>query len=279
MNVKKAVVTAAGRAQRGLPLQTVVDRDGVEKKALQIVLEEVADAGIEQTCLVVAPGDEEAYRAAAGVRASGLHFVVQTEPLGYGHAVLMAHEFTGGDPFLHLVSDHLFISRGATRSAKQVADLARAEGCAVSAVQSTRESLLRLFGAVGGNRVALRGDLYEIHHVLEKPTPSEAEQVISVPGLRAGFYLCFFGVHVLTPTIMEILSEAARSATRQPLDLSSALAELARRERYLALEVAGQRYNIGEKYGLLTAQLALALDGVDRERILAQIIDLLAQRV
>ena len=128
MNVKKAVVTAAGRAQRGLPLQTVVDRDGVEKKALQIVLEEVADAGIEQTCLVVAPGDEEAYRAAAGVRASGLRFVVQTEPLGYGHAVLMAHEFTGGDPFLHLVSDHLFISRGATRSAKQVADLARAEG-------------------------------------------------------------------------------------------------------------------------------------------------------
>lgn len=279
MNLKKAVVTAAGRAQRGLPLQTLVDSDGVEKKALQIILEEVADAGIEQTCLVVAPGDEEAYRAAAGIRASGLRFVVQSEPLGYGHAVLMAREFTAGDPFLHLVSDHLFISRGAARSAKQVADLARAEGCAVSAVQPTRESLLRLFGAVGGRRVALRAGLYEIDRVLEKPTPSEAEQVISVPGLRAGFYLCFFGVHVLMPTIMEILSEAARSKTRQPLDLSSALAELARRERYLALEVAGQRYNIGEKYGLLTAQLALALDGVDRERILAQIIDLLAQRV
>ena len=46
----------------------------------------------------------------------------------------------------------------------------------------------------------------------------------------------------------------------------------------LALEVAGQRYNIGEKYGLLTAQMALALDGIDREKILAQIVDLLAQR-
>ena len=279
MIVQKAVVTAARRSQRGLPLQTVVDRDGVEKKALQIILEEIADAGIEQTCLVVAPGDEEAYRAAAGVRASDLRFVAQPEPMGYGHAVLMAREFTGNDPFLHLVSDHLFISRGAARSAKQVADLARAEGCAVSAVQPTRESLLRHFGAVGGRRVALRADLYEIHQVLEKPTPSEAEQVISVPGLRAGFYLCFFGVHVLTPTVMEILADRARGASRQPLDLSFALAELARRERYLALEVAGQRYNIGEKYGLLTAQLALALDGVDREKILAQIIDLLAQRV
>jgi UTP--glucose-1-phosphate uridylyltransferase len=137
---------------------------------------------------------------------------------------------------------------------------------------------LRFYGAVGGRRVALRADLYEIHDVLEKPTPSEAEQILSVPGLRAGYYLCFFGVHVLTPEVMEILAEAPRATREKPVDLSSALAELAHRERYLALEVAGQRYNIGQKYGLLTAQLALALDGVDREKILAQIIDLLAQR-
>ena len=58
----------------------------------------------------------------------------------------------------------------------------------------------------------------------------------------------------------------------------AALAELARRERHLALEVAGQRHNIGLKYGLLSAQLALALDGVDREKILTQIVELLAQR-
>jgi UTP--glucose-1-phosphate uridylyltransferase len=96
--------------------------------------------------------------------------------------------------------------------------------------------------------------------------------------LRAGYYLCFFGIHALTPLVMDVLAELAARDRSRPLDLTSALAELARRERYLALEVAGQRYNIGLKYGLLTAQLALALDGVDRERILAQIIDLLAHR-
>jgi UTP--glucose-1-phosphate uridylyltransferase len=278
MNVQKAVITAAGRSQRGLPLQTLVDRDGVEKKALQIILEEAGDAGVEEVCVVVAPGDEAAYRAAAGAHGPRLHFVVQAEPLGYGHAVLAARDFTSAQPFLHLVGDHLWIARGAARSARQVADLARAEGCAVSAVQPTRESVLRFYGAVGGRRVALRPDLYEVQRVLEKPTPSEAEQGLSVPGLRAGFYLCFFGIHVLTPALMEILGELARDARGRPLDLSPALAELARRERYLALEVAGHRYNIGEKYGLLTAQLALALDGVDREKILAQIVDLLAQR-
>jgi UTP--glucose-1-phosphate uridylyltransferase len=275
MNLTKAVITAAGRNQRGLPLQTLVDRDGVEKKALEIILEEAVGAGADEVCVVVAPGDEPAYRAAAGGHGSRLHFVVQPEPLGYGHAVLLAREFAAGQPFLHLVSDHLYIARGDTRSAKQVADLARAEGCAVSAVQPTRESVLRFYGAVGGRRVAQRADLYEIQHVIEKPTPSEAEQTLSVTGLRAGFYLCFFGVHVFTPAVLDILAETAAGTSP---DLSAALAELARRERYLALEVAGQRYNIGLKYGLLTAQLALSLDGVDREKILAQIVDLLAQR-
>lgn len=275
MNLTKAVITAAARTQRGLPLQALVDRDGVEKKALEIVVEEAVGAGAEEVCVVVAPGDEAAYRAAAGPHASRLHFVVQPEALGYGHAVLCAREFTAGQPFLHLVGDHLYISRGEVRSAKQVADLARAEGCAVSAVQPTREALLRLYGAVGGRRVARRADLYEIQRVLEKPTPSEAEQSLAVTGLRAGFYLCFFGIHVFTPAVMDILAESGKGG---PPDLSAALAELARRERYLALEVAGQRYNTGQKYGLLTAQLALALDGVDREKILAQIIDLLAQR-
>jgi UTP--glucose-1-phosphate uridylyltransferase len=276
MKVTKAVITAAGRSQRALPVQTLVDRDGVEKKALEIVLDETADAGAEEVCLVVAPGDEPAYRAAAGPHAPRLTFVTQTEPLGYGHAILLARAFTAGQPFLHLVSDHLYIARGAVRSARQVADVARAEGCAVSAVQPTRESVLRFYGAVGGRRVAQRPDLYEVQHVLEKPTPSEAEQVLTAPGVRAGYYLCFFGIHVLTPLVMDVLAERVRGDG--PLDLSSALAELARRERYLALEVAGQRYNIGLKYGLLTAQLALALDGVDRERILAQIVDLLALR-
>ncbi|MDY3552136.1 sugar phosphate nucleotidyltransferase [Gemmata sp. JC717] len=278
MEVTKAVITAAGRSQRGLPVQTLVDRDGAEKRALEIVLDEAVEAGAEEVCLVIAPGDAAAYRAAAGPHAGRLTFVEQPEPLGYGHAVLLARAFTAGRPFLHMVSDHLFVARGATRSAKQVADLARAEGCAVSAVQPTRERVLRFYGAVGGRRVPRRPDLYEVQQVLEKPTPSEAEQVLAVPGVRAGFYLCFFGIHVLTPAVMDLLAERAAQAGAGPLALSPALAELARRERYLALEVAGQRYDTGLKYGLLTAQLALALDGVDRERILAQIIDLLAQR-
>jgi UTP--glucose-1-phosphate uridylyltransferase len=279
MNVRKAVITAAGRDQRGLLLQTLVDRDGAEKKALEILLEEAVAAGAEDVCAVVAPGDEAAYRTAAGGHAPRLTFVPQADPLGYGHAILQAAAFAAGQPFLHMVGDHLYVARAEARSAKQVVEAARAERCAVSAVQPTREALLRLYGAVGGRRVPHRPDLYEVQTVLEKPTPSEAEQVLAVPGLRAGQFLCFFGIHVLTPAVMELLAAAGRDRPGQPVGLTPVLAELARRERYLALEVQGQRYNIGVKYGLLTAQLALALDGVDREAILAQIVELLAQRV
>lgn len=279
MNIRKAVITAAGQGQRGLPLQAFVDRDGVEKTALQIILDEVLAAGAEETCLVIAPGDQEPYTRAAGDHAGRLHFVVQARPLGYGNALALARDFTGGEPFLHLVSDHLYVSRPPLRCAQQVVERAKAERCAVSAVQATRESMLPYYGTVGGRRVPRQVGLYEIENVIEKPTPSEAEQKLIVPGLRAGHYLCFFGIHVFTPAVIELLhARAGRTAGDESIPLSSVLAELAGRERYLALEVQGRRYNIGVKYGLLIAQLALALDGADRENVLAQMVELLAHR-
>jgi UTP--glucose-1-phosphate uridylyltransferase len=292
MNVTKAVITAAGPRQRTLPLQMLVDRDGQEKPVLTILLDEVVRAGIEEICLVVRPGDEAAYAEAAGDHAGRLHFVQQTERLGYGHAVACARVFTGGAPFLHLVGDHLYVTRRGQSCAQQVVELAQAQACTVSAVQATRESLLPYYGAVGGRRSGHFGDgldgagrglhIYQVETVLEKPTPTEAEQRLLVPGLRSGHYLCFFGMHVLTPTVMDILTRqldaAADAEATARVTLSSALAELARREQYLALEQHNARYDLGVKYGLLQAQLALALNGRDRDEVLARLVELLAQR-
>ena len=199
--------------------------------------------------------------------------------LGYGHALYCAKAFVASDPFLHLVSDHLYLSRSGNRCAQQLVAVAESHNCSVSAVQPTRENMLSYYGTVGGRRVAGQNTLYEVEQVAEKPTPTEAEQTLLVPGLRAGHYLCFFGMHVLTPAVMDLLGGSlVRVKPGERLALSPALAELARKERYLALEVQGSRYNIGVKYGLLTGQLALALDGNDREEILAQLVELLATR-
>ena len=279
MRIRKAVITAAARGQNLLPLQTLVDRDGVPKSALRIILEEATSSGVEEVCLVIRPGDQPAYAAAAGDLAPRLKFVEQNQPRGYGHALHCASSFVGSDPFLHLVSDHLYISREKTRCARQLVEIAESENCSVSGVQPTRESVLTHYGTIGGRRVPGRGRLYEVENVLEKPTPTEAEQKLVVPGLRQGHYLGFFGMHVLTPTVMQLLAESiAQARDGEAIQLSPALAALSQKERYLALEVHGVRYNIGMKYGVLVAQLALALDGRDRDEILAQLVELLANR-
>jgi UTP--glucose-1-phosphate uridylyltransferase len=277
VKVRKAVITAAGRRQRALPVQTLVDRDGVEKSVLAILVEEALGAGVEEVAVVIAPEDEASYARAAGPHAGGLRFIAQPEPLGYGHAIYCARAFTADEPFLHLVGDHLYVSADDATCAQRLVAVAEAEQCAVSAVQPTREHLLPYYGAVGGRRVPGRQDLYAVETVAEKPTPTEAELRLVVPGLRAGHYLCFFGMHVLTPAVMELL--AAQDGPAQPGgQLSTALQALASREKYLAFEQRARRFDVGVKYGLLTAQLALALAGDDRDDVLTRLLDLLAQR-
>ena len=278
MEIRKAVITAAGKSQRTLPLQTLVDRDGQTKTALRILVEEILAAGVQEICVVVNPGDQTAYAAAANGPGGRLSFLEQHDARGYGHAVCCAREFVGAEPFLLLVGDHLYVSGTQKRSAQQLVEIAAAEKSAVSAVQATHESKLPYYGAVGGHLVAGRKGVYEISDVLEKPTPTEAEQRLIVPGLRAGHYLCFFGMHVLTPKVMELLGDEVANAGARNVHLTSALAKLARHERYLACELAGRRYDIGIKYGLLTAQLALALSGQDRDEVLTNLVELLAKR-
>jgi UTP--glucose-1-phosphate uridylyltransferase len=277
MQPRRALLTCAGPSQRTLPLQSLVDRDGSAKTALTILIEEVLTAGITDVGIVICPGDEAAYRSAAGALGRSLTFIEQPAPLGYGHAVWCAREFIQGDPLLLVVGDHLCVSKVAKSCATQLAEIAAAEKCAVSAVQATHESQLPYYGAIGGKLVGGRRGLFEVATVLEKPTPTEAEQKLIVPGLRTGHYLCFFGMHVLPPTIMDLLAEdVARAGGAGGISLSASLARLCQRERYLAVVLQGRRYDIGAKYGLLTTQLALALEGIDREDVLNGLVELLA---
>ncbi len=253
----------------------LIDQKGESKSALQIILEEAAGAGVEEFGIVVCPGDESTYASASGALRDRVRFVAQHNPRGYGHAVLCGREFIGGESFLHLVGDHLHVAHGAISCARQLISVAESEDTPVSAVQPTHEGLLTAYGTIGGRLVGGERPLYQIETVIEKPTPTVAEQQLLVPGLRAGYYLCFFGMHVLPPEIFELLDDQSK-ATGRSLGLSPALHALATRRRYLAFNVAGRRYDIGATYGLLFAQLALTLAGSDRDRILTQLVELLA---
>lgn len=275
MKIRKAIVTAAGPGQDALPLHVLVDRDGVEKTAIEMIIEEIDSAGIESVGVIINPGSANAYREAAGKYQDRLTFIEQSEAgAGYGQAILSGKEFIGDEPFLHMVGDHLCFSKTPKRCAMQLCEVASKQGCMVSAVQATRESLLPQFGTIGGIRTNDLERVIEVKRVIEKPTPTQAEQELTIAGFRSGTYLCFFGMHVLMPTIFSRLHELI-GQNPGPLPLTEGLQAALLRERYLAYEIDGYRYNIGVKYGLLQCQLALGLSGVDRDRILTQLIELL----
>lgn len=307
MHVRKAVITAAARGVRLHPAGDTVEKsslplldlDGVVKPLLQIIAEEALRAGVQELAVVCAPGDEARYRERFAQRAQNLreafgdvewassqaarlldllqrtHFVVQEEPRGYGHAVLQARGFVGEEPFLLLLGDHLY--RSHDRSAGCAAQLVRAAeraGRSLCAVQATREHLVPRYGTVRAEREGASNGLWRVRRVIEKPALARAELELQTSGLRAGHYLCFFGMHVLEPAIFAALAEVERGGGE--VGLSDALDLLARTGALYAQELAGARFDVGGNLGYLRAQLAFGLSGTSRDEVLSLLLETLA---
>lgn len=274
MKIKKAVITAAGPKQQHLPLQTLVSPSGETKTVAAFILDEIFASGIESAAIVIAPGTEGDFSSAVADHLDQVTFIEQAEPLGYGHAILCAREFTGDDPFLVMMGDHLYLSMAETSCLQQLLDVASQTDCPVSTVQATHESKLPFYGTVAASPAGGIQGLYEVSHIIEKPTPTVAEQELIVPGLRSGNYLCFFGMHVLTSSVMDHLDQSFSGSGDLPLTPS--LDATARSEKYLACEIEGLRFNIEESYGLLRAQLGMALSGKNRDEVMGAMIELIA---
>jgi UTP--glucose-1-phosphate uridylyltransferase len=304
-SVSRAVITAAGRGTRHFPathtlqkeLMPLIDRDGVTKPAIQIILEEALSAGIEEFCLVTSPGsgdqirrhfsgltDDElvyyrgrewALREAARLQSLGerIHYVTQQRQDGYGHAVYCAREFVGDSPFLLLLGDHVFIHRGDTPCSRQAIEAFEAHQAPVSGVQRTPEELLHLFGTVTGQPIPGADRQYEVTRIEEKPARGHAREHLRTPGLEADEYLCFFGVHVLPAAVFDCLEHHIRRDIRESgeIQLTSSLEMLRRERRYLAVEISGTRHDLGVPYGFVETQIALALHSPERDRILARL--------
>lgn len=279
-----AVITAAAPKQRHLLHQTLAKADSQLETLAQFALDLVApqgqDALVDRVALIIPAGDRERFLDLEAKQGQKLTLIEQTGQPGYAQALYQAREFVDNQPFLHIVGDHFYLANEGhpSRLAQEMLETYRELGGTVSAVQPTREAQLPFFGAVGGTpQTANSGRrAYRVEAVLEKPTPTEAEQRLFVPGLRAGHYLCFFGMHVFSPLVMKLIEERLAQASG-PESLSAALAMLVDREPYFATILPGTRFDLGARYGILQAQLALALRGPDREEVLALMLELLAR--
>jgi UTP--glucose-1-phosphate uridylyltransferase len=281
----------------------VMDRDGITKPSIQVIIEEALDSGIEEVCLVVNrhnrgqieahfkplppeemrlfKGKDWALLQSAKLQqiASRLTIVEQPSPEGYGHAVWCAREFVGDEPFLLMLGDHIYTTGTEKRCARQIIDVFEKYGVGVSAVQQTPSELLHLFGTVRGKLIQDNPRVYDVDHIYEKPPVEYAENNLRVEGLLWGMYLCFFGMHAFNPSIFDSIQYAIDHDLREKgeFQLTSAQERLREGgERYVAFEAVGERFDTGIPFGYAQTQAALAVNSVFREQMLAELVRLLA---
>lgn len=294
--INKAIITAAGKGTRQYPatnaiqkeLFPLVDRDGITKPTIQIIVEEAMNAGIKDIAIVVQPGDEEQFQThfqgltmaekkpfhnkAWGLEQSELlekmqsaiTYIHQKEQHGFGHAVYCARNWAGDDPVLLMLGDHVYLSHVETSCAQQLVNLYERFQRSIFAVQQTHIDELDLFGTVSGIQIDSHLGLYQLNRILEKPTPDDARQHLSVPELPPNIFLTIFGMYLLTPTIFQILGEHVKKDIRDKgeIQLTTALAELIEREGAVGYEVAGERFDMGTPLGYVHTQVKLAQHGV-----------------
>jgi len=279
-SIRKAVIPIAGLGTRHFPashavkkeLFPVVGPDGIARALFHYHLLELDAAGIEEICLIVQPGEDEMVRhylrgPDAGYLqrlekypalrreadqmksfADRVTFAVQHEQEGYGHAVFQTKNFANGEMVLLGLGDHLF--RGAPVSPyRALADLAKvAAGKSVSAVNRIAAGELKGYGTIAGVRRPENQSLIDVSLIIEKPAVAVAQEKLHVDGLPAGTWLGWFGMHLLAPSIYEILGEMIRDNVRDGGEFQLTRAQEIQRQRhgYLALEMAGaERFDFG----------------------------------
>ncbi len=295
MNViTKAVIPAAGRGLRLFPatkvvpkqLFPIVDHDGVAKPVIQMIVEEAIESGIQEICIVVAPEDKDMFHtffcgdmpkdllarirridaasaAFDNLRSYGkrIHYVIQDNPQGFGHAIYCARHFVGDEPFLLLLGDHIHASDGNERCASQLLHAFEKWDASMCSVCPTPEDMLSGFGTIQGTLIHERPEVYEVTDIKEKPSAQYARKHFVVPHLSRGTYLCFFGQHVLTPGIFESLKHHIDNDIREngEIQLTNALDLLRVQEgRFYALVTEGKRFDVGIPRGFAETIARLA---------------------
>ncbi len=275
--VRKAVIPAAGFGTRLFPatkatkkeLFPVVDRDGIAKPAILLIVEEALDAGIEQVIIIVQQDDLEDFRRFFNEQISienynklprhfqeyarrilelgrRVTFVVQPTQQGFGHAVWCAKEAVGNEPFLLMLGDHIYRANGPTSCARQLTDAYQMHGTNILGLRLTPEAEIAAFGTVAGVWIE-DGKLLNITEFAEKPTLDYAQHNLRVPGLAADQYLTVFGQYIIKPQIFAILEEYVVNNVRErgEFQLTSALDRLRQEDGFLGLIMDGRRYDIG----------------------------------
>ncbi|QQR83076.1 NTP transferase domain-containing protein [Candidatus Peregrinibacteria bacterium] len=267
--IKKAVLPVAGMGSRFLPATKVIPKELlpiVDKPVVQYLVEEAVQSGIDDIIFVISPNkelirhhfshhpeleefllDRQKHDLLDAIRPihqmARFQFVYQDEPLGDGHAVLMAREAVGDEPFVVLFGDD--IVKNKIPAARQLMD--HYDGNCVVAVTKIPKEQSVLYGMVEPG--VSNGNRHTVLNMIEKPLPAEAPSDLGI-----------IGKYVCSPAIFDALLHVSGTKKTGEIRLIDALNHLRATEGVTAVEIEGRRFDTGHPRGLAEAIMAYLED-------------------
>lgn len=255
--VKKAVIPAAGHGTRFLPVTKAMPKEMlavIDAPAIQYVVSEAAESGVEEAIIVInrskevirryfepdgasCPAERELAELISRVK---FRFIYQDEATGTANAVMLAREFTGDEPFAVMYGDDVIVNEGGKPCLAQLMDAYALTGRSVIGVQERPREEAAKYAVVKKGRT--EGRLTEVLDLIEKPSPDKMPSTLSS-----------LGRYVLTPAIYDAIERAPEF--RGEKYLTHAIALLAGEEGVYAYEFEGKRYDLGDKFGFLQANI------------------------
>ena len=269
--IRKAVFPAAGLGTRFLPATKAQPKEMlplVDKPIIQYVIEEAVASGLTSIIIVTGKGKnaiedhfDVSYELERHLAARNQHdlleqvqaissminvsYVRQGEQLGLGHAVLMAKDLVGDEPFAVMLGDDIIDS--AVPCMRQMINVFESYGGPVIAVQQVTKDEISAYGVIDGTPEGDGGRLYRIRDLVEKPKAEEAPSDLAI-----------IGRYILTPDIFEELERTPRG-TGSEIQLTDGLRQLSRRRPLFGYRFEGMRHDAGNKLGFLKATVEFAL--------------------
>ncbi|WP_088227488.1 UTP--glucose-1-phosphate uridylyltransferase GalU [Desulfosporosinus sp. FKB] len=270
LKIRKAVIPAAGLGTRFLPFTKSQPKEMlpiVDKPTIQFIVEEAVSSGIDNIIIITGRNKRaiedhfdysielETFLKNSGKqdllgivqdisKLAEIHYIRQKEALGLGHAIYTARKFIGNEPFAVLLGDDIIHSK--IPCIQQMIKVYEKYGAPVLGVQKVPREDVSKYGIVDGELKCDR--IYKARSLIEKPNPEDS------PATR----LAIMGRYIISPEIFDILETLAPGKSGE-IQLTDGLRKLSKKREVLAYDFVGRRYDVGDKFGFLQANIEYGL--------------------
>lgn len=267
--VRKAVIPAAGLGTRFLPATKAIAKEMlpiVDKPTIQFIVEEAIASGIEDILVITGKGKrsiedhfdsnlvleqnlaakhkDDLLKLVEATTNINLHFIRQKRPKGLGDAVLQARAFIGDEPFIVMLGDDIMEDK-IPLSKQLINDFEQTSASTLAVMQVPHKETSK-YGIINPNGEVSKG-LYDVKNFVEKPDPEEAPSNLAI-----------IGRYLLKPEIFDILAKQKPGAGNE-IQLTDAIDDLNKTQRVFAHEFTGKRYDVGDKLGMVEANIEYGL--------------------